>query len=139
MHDAVHDSLTGLPNRELFIDRLSVAVTRGLAEPAFRPTILFLDLDKFKSINSSFGLIVGDSLLLTVARRLQRTLNPADTLARIGGDQFAILIAGAARPARTRHARRATAPFAALADQDRRPGDRPHRLNRNRRRRRVAR
>jgi diguanylate cyclase (GGDEF)-like protein len=92
LHDAVHDSLTGLPNRELFIDRLSVAVTRGLAEPAFRPTILFLDLDKFKSINSSFGLVVGDSLLLTVARRLQRTLNHTDTLARIGGDQFAILI-----------------------------------------------
>ena len=92
LHDAVHDSLTGLPNRELFIDRLTVAITRGLAEPALRPTILFLDLDKFKSINSSFGLVVGDSFLLTVARRLQRTLNPADTLARIGGDQFAILI-----------------------------------------------
>jgi diguanylate cyclase (GGDEF)-like protein len=92
LHDAVHDSLTGLPNRELFVDRLSVAVTRGLADPALRPTILFLDLDKFRSINSSFGLVVGDSLLLTVARRLQRTLNPADTLARIGGDQFAILI-----------------------------------------------
>ncbi|MEO8652335.1 MAG: EAL domain-containing protein [Hyphomicrobiaceae bacterium] len=92
LHDAVHDSLTGLPNRELFIDRLTVAVTRGLADPTLRPTILFLDLDKFKSINSSFGLVVGDSFLLTVARRLQRTLNPADTLARIGGDQFAILI-----------------------------------------------
>jgi diguanylate cyclase (GGDEF)-like protein len=92
LHDAVHDSLTGLPNRELFIDRLTVAITRGLADPALRPTILFLDLDKFKSINSSFGLVVGDSFLLTVARRLQRTLNPADTLARIGGDQFAILI-----------------------------------------------
>jgi diguanylate cyclase (GGDEF)-like protein len=92
LHDAVHDSLTGLPNRELFIDRLTVAITRGLADTALRPTILFLDLDKFKSINSSFGLVVGDSFLLTVARRLQRTLNPADTLARIGGDQFAILI-----------------------------------------------
>ena len=92
LHDAVHDSLTGLPNRELFIDRLTVAITRGLADPALRPTILFLDLDKFRSINSSFGLVVGDSFLLTVARRLQRTLNPADTLARIGGDQFAILI-----------------------------------------------
>ena len=94
LHDAVHDSLTGLPNRELFIDRLTVAITRGLTEPALRPTILLLDLDKFKSINSSFGLVVGDSLLLTVARRLQRTLSTTDTLARLGGDQFAILIPG---------------------------------------------
>ena len=92
LHDAVHDSLTGLPNRELFLDRLTVAITRSVTDPALRPTILFLDLDKFKSINSSFGLVVGDSLLLTVARRLQRTLNTTDTLARLGGDQFAILI-----------------------------------------------
>ena len=77
---------------QLFIDRLAVAITRGLTDPALRPTVLLLDLDKFKSINSSFGLVVGDSLLLTVARRLQRTLSPTDTLARIGGDQFAILI-----------------------------------------------
>ena len=92
IHDAVHDSLTSLPNRELFLDRLAMAITRGRTDPTMRPTILLLDLDKFKSVNSSFGLVVGDSLLLTVARRLQRTLNPADTLARIGGDQFAILI-----------------------------------------------
>jgi diguanylate cyclase (GGDEF)-like protein/PAS domain S-box-containing protein len=92
MHDAVHDSLTSLPNRELFIDRLSMAIASGQVDPKLRPTVLLLDLDKFKSVNSSFGLVVGDSLLLTVARRLQRTLSPADTLARIGGDQFAILI-----------------------------------------------
>ncbi len=92
MHDAVHDSLTGQPNRELFIDRLAMAIVRGRGDPAQRPTILLLDLDKFKSVNSAFGLVVGDSLLLTVARRLQRTLNTSDTLARIGGDQFAILI-----------------------------------------------
>lgn len=92
LHDAVHDSLTGQPNRELFIDRLDTAMARGRADPALRPTVLLLDLDKFKSVNSSFGLVVGDSLLLTVARRLQRTLNTSDTLARIGGDQFAILI-----------------------------------------------
>ena len=92
LHDAVHDSLTGQPNRELFIDRLAMAMERGRSDPTLRPTILLLDLDKFKSVNSAFGLVVGDSLLLTVARRLQRTLNTSDTLARIGGDQFAILI-----------------------------------------------
>lgn len=92
LHDAVHDSLTGQPNRELFLDRLAMAIARGRSEPALRPTVLLLDLDKFKSVNSAFGLVVGDSLLLTVARRLQRTLNTSDTLARIGGDQFAILI-----------------------------------------------
>jgi diguanylate cyclase (GGDEF)-like protein/PAS domain S-box-containing protein len=92
LHDAVHDSLTGQPNRELFIDRLAMAIARGRSDPALRPTVLLLDLDKFKSVNSAFGLVVGDSLLLTVARRLQRTLNTSDTLARIGGDQFAILI-----------------------------------------------
>ncbi len=92
MHDAVHDSLTGQPNRELFLDRLTMAITRGRDDPMQRPTVLLLDLDKFKSVNSAFGLVVGDSLLLTVARRLQRTLNTSDTLARIGGDQFAILI-----------------------------------------------
>ncbi len=92
MHDAVHDSLTGQPNRELFLDRLAMALVRGRSDPSQRPTVLLLDLDKFKSVNSAFGLVVGDSLLLTVARRLQRTLNTSDTLARIGGDQFAILI-----------------------------------------------
>lgn len=92
LHDAVHDSLTGLPNRQLFLDRLGVALRRARDEPAVRPTVLLLDLDKFKSVNSSFGLVVGDSLLLTVARRLARSLAPQDTLARIGGDQFGILI-----------------------------------------------
>jgi diguanylate cyclase (GGDEF)-like protein/PAS domain S-box-containing protein len=92
MHDAVHDSLTSLPNRELFVDRLSVAFTRAKTEDNIQPTLIFIDIDKFKSVNSSFGLIVGDSLLLTVARRLARHLAAQDTLARVGGDQFAILL-----------------------------------------------
>lgn len=94
MHDAVHDSLTGLPNRELFLDRLGVAMTRVASEPHVRPSVLFIDIDKFKSINSSFGLIVGDSLLLTVARRLAHHIHGQDTLARVGGDQFAVLLLG---------------------------------------------
>ncbi len=93
MHDAVHDSLTGLPNRELFMDRL-----QGRASPAparARPIgrrVLFIDIDRFKNVNKSFGLVIGDSMLLTLGRRLGRHLNPQDTLARLGGDQFAILL-----------------------------------------------
>ena len=92
MHNAVHDSLSGLPNRELFLDRLAIAAKRATLEPLVRPSLLFVDIDKFKSANSAFGLVVGDSLLLTVARRLGRNLGPQDTLARIGGDQFALLL-----------------------------------------------
>ncbi|MGE5513395.1 MAG: EAL domain-containing protein [Bacteroidota bacterium] len=92
MHDAVHDSLTGLPNRELLLDRLGVALVRAKTDPEVRPTLIYCDLDKFKSVNGSFGLVVGDSLLLTVARRLARSLPPHDTLARVGGDQFALVL-----------------------------------------------
>ncbi len=98
MQDAVQDSLTGLPNRELFLDRLRTAVARVEGEPELRPTVLFINLDKFKNVNSSFGLIVGDSLLLTISRRLSRHLRPMDTLARLGGDQFAMLILSVSEP-----------------------------------------
>src|SRR6185312_9169679 len=83
LHDAVHDSLTGLPNRELVLDRLGVAASRAKSENGVRPSVIFIDIDKFKSVNVSFGLVVGDSLLLTVARRLQSHLGPHDTLARV--------------------------------------------------------
>ena len=92
LHDAVHDSLTGLPNRELMLDRLNIAVMRAKSKEGMRPSVFFIDIDKFKSVNVSFGLVVGDSLLLTVARRLQSHLGPQDTLARVGGDQFAIVL-----------------------------------------------
>ena len=92
LHNAVHCGLTNLPNRELFLDRLGTACMRAASEAAVRPTVICIDLDKFKSVNASLGLVVGDSLLLTVARRLSRHLGPQDTLARLGGDQFSILI-----------------------------------------------
>ena len=92
LHNAVHDSLSGLPNRELFLDRLAIAAKRATLEPLVRPSLLFIDIDRFKVANTTFGLVVGDSLLLTVARRLARNLGPQDTLARIGGDQFALLL-----------------------------------------------
>jgi diguanylate cyclase (GGDEF)-like protein/PAS domain S-box-containing protein len=98
LHDAVHDSLTGLPNRELLLDRLGVATGRAKSENGVRPSVIFIDIDKFKSVNVSFGLVVGDSLLLTVARRLQSHLGQNDTLARVGGDQFGILLVSEQSP-----------------------------------------
>jgi diguanylate cyclase (GGDEF)-like protein/PAS domain S-box-containing protein len=94
MQNAVYCSLTGLPNRELFLDRLGVALTRAKSEPHLRPTVFFIDIDKFKNVNASLGLMVADSVLLTVARRLMRHIGPQDTLARVGGDQFAMLLIG---------------------------------------------
>jgi diguanylate cyclase (GGDEF)-like protein/PAS domain S-box-containing protein len=98
MHDAVHDSLTSLPNRELFLDRLQGAITRAREGRANRPTVMFIDIDRFKNVNKSFGLAVGDSMLLTLGRRLSRHLNPQDTLARLGSDQFAILMISESDP-----------------------------------------
>ncbi len=98
MHDAVHDSLTGLPNRELFMDRVAGAITRAREGQGSRPTVLFIDIDRFKNVNKSFGLVIGDSMLLTLSRRLARHLNPQDTLARLGGDQFAILLISGSDP-----------------------------------------
>jgi diguanylate cyclase (GGDEF)-like protein/PAS domain S-box-containing protein len=92
MHDAVHDNLTGLPNRELFVDRVGGAITRAQEGQGNRPTVMFIDIDRFKNVNQSFGLVIGDSMLLTLARRLTRHLSPQDTLSRLGGDQFAILL-----------------------------------------------
>jgi len=92
MHDSVHDNLTGLPNRELFMDRVQGAITRLKEGQGNRPTIIFIDIDRFKNVNQSLGLVTGDTMLLTLARRLQRHLNPQDTLARLGSDQFAILL-----------------------------------------------
>ncbi len=98
MFDAVNDSLTGLPNRELFLDRLAIAAKRATLEPLVRPALLFVDLDKFRTVNTAHGPVVGDSLLLTAARRLGRHLGPHDTLARVGGNQFALLLLNQSDP-----------------------------------------
>jgi diguanylate cyclase (GGDEF)-like protein/PAS domain S-box-containing protein len=92
LHDAVHDNLTGLPNRELFLDRLEGVLAFAKADPAIKPTVMVIDLDRFKQINDSVGIAVGDSILLTLARRLGRLLKPQDTLARLAGDQFALIL-----------------------------------------------
>ncbi|MGI9523464.1 MAG: EAL domain-containing protein, partial [Hyphomicrobiaceae bacterium] len=98
LHDAVHDSVTNLPNRELFLDRLSVALTRAQSDRTVVPKIVYIDIGKFKSVNSSYGLIVGDSLLLALANRLTHHLGSQDTLARVAGDQFAILLLSEVTP-----------------------------------------
>jgi diguanylate cyclase (GGDEF)-like protein/PAS domain S-box-containing protein len=92
LHDAVHDNLTGLPNRELFFDRLGAALMLAGSERRIRPTVLCIDIDRFKQVNETIGLAAGDSILLTVARRLTRILRPQDTLARISGDQFTAVV-----------------------------------------------
>ncbi len=92
LHDAVHDNLTGLPNRQLFIDRLESVLGLSKSDTSIRPTVVVVDLDRFKQVNDSVGMAVGDSILLTLARRLGRLLKPQDTLARLTGDQFAMII-----------------------------------------------
>jgi diguanylate cyclase (GGDEF)-like protein/PAS domain S-box-containing protein len=92
LHDAVHDNLTGLPNRELFFDRVDQALTLAQSDNCIRPAIICVDIDRFKQINEAAGLSAGDSILLTLARRLARILKPQDTLARLSGDEFAVLI-----------------------------------------------
>jgi diguanylate cyclase (GGDEF)-like protein/PAS domain S-box-containing protein len=87
---AIHDALTGLPNRTLFLDRLEVALNRSNRDGS-RVAVVFLDLDHFKLVNDSFGHAAGDRLLVTVADRLRSTLRSSDTVARFGGDEFTIL------------------------------------------------
>jgi diguanylate cyclase (GGDEF)-like protein/PAS domain S-box-containing protein len=98
--DAVHDNLTGLPNRELFLDRMEAAFAFARSDPQIRPSVLVIDIDRFKQVNDSVGITVGDSILLTTARRLARLLKPQDTLSRLAGDQFALILASEHEPAR---------------------------------------
>ena len=94
LHDAFHDSLTGLPNRALFIDHLRLSVNHCRRRKNYLFAILFIDLDRFKVINDSLGHMAGDELLIGIARRLEVCLREGDTIARLGGDEFTILLDG---------------------------------------------
>ena len=89
---AYYDTLTDLPNRTLFMSRLSQAIQRSQENPTFKFAVLFLDLDRFKIVNDSLGHLVGDRLLVSFAQRLKTILRPLDTVARLGGDEFTILL-----------------------------------------------
>jgi len=91
-HDALHDPLTGLPNRALFLDRLSQAFAKRLRRSGQNCGVLFMDMDRLKEINDTLGHAAGDELLAAVAERLRGALRPQDTAARMGGDEFAILV-----------------------------------------------
>ncbi len=92
IHDAFHDVLTGLPNRALFMNQLEQALVLTKRRANYIFAVLFLDLDRFKVVNDSLGHTIGDQLLTAVARRLQNCLRAGDTIARIGGDEFTILL-----------------------------------------------
>ena len=91
-HEAIHDVLTDLPNRALFMDLLARSLARAQRRADYLFAVLFLDLDRFKMINDSLGHMIGDQLLIAMARRLERCLRPGDVVARLGGDEFTILL-----------------------------------------------
>jgi len=92
IHNALHDSLTDLPNRTAFMRHLQGAVDQTNADPDFKFAVLFLDLDRFKIINDSLGHVIGDKLLVGIAKRLMTCVRPGDIVARFGGDEFTILL-----------------------------------------------
>jgi diguanylate cyclase (GGDEF)-like protein/PAS domain S-box-containing protein len=92
LHDAFYDKLTNLPNRALFLDHLRLAVERAKRRPDFKFAVLFLDVDRFKDVNDSYGHMVGDKLLVEFGQLLATRMRTTDTIARFGGDEFVILI-----------------------------------------------
>ncbi len=94
VYTALHDPLTNLPNRVLFMDRLQHAMERARRHPDYQFAVLYLDLDRFKVVNDSLGHSIGDMLLVESAQRLANCLRGEDTVARLGGDEFVILLEG---------------------------------------------
>ncbi|HKR65683.1 MAG TPA: EAL domain-containing protein, partial [Thermoanaerobaculia bacterium] len=98
LYDAIHDALTGLPNRTLFMDRLEQAIRHSKRHLEDHFALLFVDVDRFKLVNDSLGHLVGDELLVALADRIRNTIRPADTIARLGGDEFTILLETIEKP-----------------------------------------
>lgn len=92
VYNAMHDALTGMPNRAMFLDRLGLAIERLRRNPSYQFAVLYLDFDRFKLINDSLGHNIGDLLLVASARRLESAVRSVDTAARLGGDEFVILL-----------------------------------------------
>ncbi len=92
LHDAFHDALTLLPNRVLFMNQLGHSIGRAKRCEDYLFAVLFLDLDRFKLVNDSLGHMIGDQLLIAIARRLETCVRLGDTVARLGGDEFTILL-----------------------------------------------
>jgi diguanylate cyclase (GGDEF)-like protein/PAS domain S-box-containing protein len=103
VHDALHDALTGLPNRGLFLDRLERAIAYARRHPDQHFAVIFLDLDRFKVINDRLGHVGADRVLVDVARRLEGCLRQGDSVARLGGDEFALLVQDVANPSAVAH------------------------------------
>lgn len=93
LHDAVHDSLTGLPNRQLLLDRLERALVRARQPGGVKPAVFLIDIDRFMELEERIGHSAADSVLLAISRRITRVMRPLDTVARISGDQFAVILA----------------------------------------------
>ena len=92
VHSAFHDPLTGLPNRALLMDRLERLQSYARRHKKYKFALMYMDLDRFKTVNDSFGHLVGDQLLISVARRLEGCVRQEDTVARLGGDEFAVIL-----------------------------------------------
>ena len=98
LQDSVRDHLTGLENRELFVSRLETLITLANKDEDLRPSVFHIDIDGFNEINSKLGFSVGDTILLTLSRRLSRLLKPGDSMARLSGDQFVVLLLSESAP-----------------------------------------
>ncbi|MDJ0570154.1 MAG: EAL domain-containing protein [Pleurocapsa sp. MO_192.B19] len=98
VYDALHDGLTGLPNRTLLMERIEFTIGHAKRNHGYQYALLFIDLDRFKIINDSLGHLIGDQLLVAVSNLLQECLRESDIVARLGGDEFVILLDGIKEP-----------------------------------------
>jgi PAS domain S-box-containing protein len=130
LQDALHDNLTGLPNRQLFLDRLQGVLALAPGGDTLRPTVMVIDIDRYKLVNDALGVAAGDNILIALTRRLRRLLKPQDTLARLSGDQFGLILDVRARSGEDRRFCRCDQQGDHGADQLRQPRDHPDGLDR---------